>query len=1506
MTAPTSAPASSPRSVPSRDPRDNRAPRAQLWHRHIGYLALAILAYVPVLLSHAGKVAADTKQYLYLDPSRLLERAVSMWDPNIGLGTVTHQNIGYVFPMGPYYWLFDKVGVPDWIAQRIWLGSILFFAGLGMLYLLRTLDVRGVGAPVAALAYMFGPYALDYSARISVILLPFAALPWMLGLTIRALRRDRIGRWREPALFAVVVQIVGGVNATALIFAGVAPVLWILYAVAIDRSVNIRRALAVTWRIGLLTVLTSAWWIAGLSLQAGYGMDILRYTETVKTVARSSMAPEIFRGLGYWFFYGRDKLGPWIESAVSYTQSEWLIVVGYLVPCLALASAAILRWRHRIYFAIVGFVAMAIAVGAHPFDDPSPFGAAMKSFAAESSAGLALRSTGRAVPLLAMSLAVFLACGVTLASDALAARFGGGTGSSARRWLSALAVPLVVGGLVLANFPALRDGTYYGKNLLRGGEVPGYWEAAAEAIDGGDLQTRVLELPGADFASYRWGNLVDPVTPGITDRPYVARELIPWGSPASANLLNALDRRLQEGSLNPESIVPIARLLGAGAVVARNDLQVDRYNLVRPIPMKQLLSPPPVGLSAAQKFGTSLGPKLHYPLVDEIALGMDPTTKDPAPVEIYELADAERIVRAESDNAPLIVAGDGDGLVSAASVGLITTDGIVLYSASNAGDAEALRRSLDDDATLVVTDSNRKQALRWSTVRDNIGYTERADEDPLVEDASDARLDLFGDAGTETQTVMEHIGAKVQAANYGNPVSYTPEDRAAYSLDGDVETAWKVGAFAPVIGEMIRVEFDEPITTDSLNVVQPIVGDRDRYITKARLMFWDGKRSSTVRVALDSSSRTATGQTITFGKRRFDRLEITIDGENVGQRADYKGVSAVGFAEIRVRDRRASADVKTTEVVRMPVDLTDAVGNESHEHRLVYVMERQRVIPVPPRSDPELSLTRAFEVPTTRDFSLAGEARLDAYATDTMLDVDLGFATAAQGGIDVLGSSRLPGAIDQRASQAFDADPATFWSTGFHDPTGKFVDVTTTTPVTFDALSLQVVADGRHSVPTRLEIRAGGEVREVELPTIADGGIANGVVSVRTPKFEPITGDQVRITITGVRQVKTINYFSDGPIVMPVAIAEFGIAGMRRGAPVTGLLPQCLNNLVYLDGKAVPVRIIGSRDVAELRGALSLVQCEGEPPIRLSAGRHVLSTFTGRLSSIDVDRVTLASEAGGVALELGDRGSVPPKARGPEAKSGLPTLQVEAGRTRMTVRASDAKEPFELVLGQSINKGWHARIDGHDLGPARLVNGYANGWHIRPQRGATDFEIELEWTPQRSVRYGLAISGLALLACLALALGSGRLRSRRAVDTLGTASVEAVVTGRAWDDPSFGMESAGEHVQPSRLLSSVVGGVVVGIVVAIFVTPVVGLVLGISTVGAIRWRWLERGLRMLSPIALGLAGAYIVVQQLRFDYPPVFEWPSFFESAHVWGWVGAAALLASSVVEFVRTRSEEG
>ena len=77
---------------------------------------LAVTIYVPLLLTKPGRVGADTKSYLYLDPSRMLARATSMWDPNIGMGTVTHQNIGYLWPIGPWYWMADHIGMADWVA----------------------------------------------------------------------------------------------------------------------------------------------------------------------------------------------------------------------------------------------------------------------------------------------------------------------------------------------------------------------------------------------------------------------------------------------------------------------------------------------------------------------------------------------------------------------------------------------------------------------------------------------------------------------------------------------------------------------------------------------------------------------------------------------------------------------------------------------------------------------------------------------------------------------------------------------------------------------------------------------------------------------------------------------------------------------------------------------------------------------------------------------------------------------------------------------------------------------------------------------------------------------------------------------------------------------------------------------------------------------------------------------------------------------------------------------
>ena len=78
----------------------------------------------------------------------------------------------------------------------------------------------------------------------------------------------------------------------------------------------------------------------------------------------------------------------------------------------------------------------------------------------------------------------------------------------------------------------------------------------------------------------------------MTDRPYVARELVPYGTPPSADLLNAFDNQLQTGTLDPASIAPIARLMSVGDIVLRSDLEVDRYDIARPRPTWQLLTAP--------------------------------------------------------------------------------------------------------------------------------------------------------------------------------------------------------------------------------------------------------------------------------------------------------------------------------------------------------------------------------------------------------------------------------------------------------------------------------------------------------------------------------------------------------------------------------------------------------------------------------------------------------------------------------------------------------------------------------------------------------------------------------------------------------------------------------------------------------------------------------------------------------------------------------------------------
>jgi hypothetical protein len=1417
-------------------------------------LVLAAIAYVPLLLTHRGMVGADTKQYLYLDPGRMLSQARSLWDPSVGMGTVTHQNIGYLLPMGPWYWVFHALRVPTWVAQRLWTGTLLFVAGMGMRSLCRDAgisrrtDYVGAGATVASLAYMLTPYVLEYVARISAILMPWAALPWMVALVMRALRTSS---WKHPALFALVVALCGGVNATSLIFAGIAPVLWFPFAIWVYREVSARSAAATFVRVGFLTVLTNVWWMSGLWVQAGYGLDVLRYTETVQTVAQTGFAIEALRGLGNWYFYGRDALGPWLAPANEYMQQLWHLTVSYLVPIAAFVAGILTRWRMKLYFITLIVIGTALVVGVHPYGHPGPLGAIFKAFANSSSAGLALRSVGRAAPLIALGTAALLGA----LAEAVPARL----------------VPAVAGGLsllVVLNMAPLFTGQFVDDNLQRPETLPAYWPQAAAYMNTLDPGTRVLELPGADFSHYRWGTTLDPVTPGLMSRPFVARELIPYGSPASADLLRALDERLQDGVFEPQELAPIAKLMGVGTIDLRSDLQYERFLTPRPAPTYAQFSPAPPGLTTLKSFGPPVPlTTTQVPLVDEIALESPPTAQDPPAVTVFGVDGAPQLVHAQPAASPTVVAGSGEGLVDMAAAGVLdgsAQQGPVLYAAGL--DTAQFNAAMGQGADLVLTDSNRKEGQRWGTVRYTQGYTEQAGEQPLVADPSDAPLPLFPTAGDDAYTVTQERGvAGVRATQYGNPVSYDPGSRPDLAIDGDTTTAWEAGAFSDPTGARLEIDLQHPVTTDYVNLVQPLTGANERYITAATLTFDGG---SPVKVAMEPTSRTPAGQTISFPTRTFSRLDITVDDINYGKRADYAGGSGVGLSEVRI------PGVSMQEVVRLPTDLLTAAGAASLQHNLTIELTRLRANPQEAYvTDPELNISRAFSLPTARTFSFTGTARVASTAPDAAIDRVLG----RSGGITVTTSNHLTGQIDESGYSAVDGDPSTAWSTDFAPQAGTWIDVRSPHPVTIDHLDMTVVADGRHSVPTDIQLNVDGKPGQVlHLPAITDRSTPGATVTVHVP-VSPVTGSDIRFTLLGERAVQTLNYFSKVGQDLPIAVAELGIPGVSEPLPTGPLSSACRDDLITIDGQPVSARLGGTVQQARALDPLTITPCNGT--VTLGAGDHVVETAVGRDLGINVDRLVFTSAPVGAPT--------PTAGSSAQAAPVLHVAHQSATSATVTTTTAPGQGPFWLVFGQSQDKGWKATVKGHSLGTPVVVNGYANGWLVTPPANGGPLTVVLTFTPQHVVNVALLVSALGILLCLGLALFTG---ARRVV--AGADEAPVLVSP---------MEASAWRPRPSvAVATAVVAGIVGGVVIA----PLAGVGLG-AAAALVLWRPQWRAVLTVGSVAL-LAGSvlYVLQLQVRYRFPTKIEWPEHFDKVALVPWVALGLLLLSAVFEYAGRRRD--
>ena len=824
----------------------------------LGTLLLAFIAYAGTLTASPGRIPADTKLYLYLDPGRLIRDAPFSWDTRQFGGWVPHQAISYLWPSGPWFWVMDRVGVPDWVAQRLWIGTILLVAGLGVRWAARLLGLDRSGALCAALVYMLSPYVLPYISRTSVMLLPWAAVGWLVALVVLVAHH---GRWRDVAWFALVVASVGGVNVTATAMIAPAPLLWMLCAGA-TRTVPWRQIGAALWKLGAASLAVSLWWIVMISTQGRYGAAVLGYSETLEAVSTTATAPEVLRGMGYWLFYVRDQAGPTTSASTPYLQSPALIAAGLTLLLLGVLGLVVVRWSHRMYASLIVLVGVLLAVGVHPIADASPLTSPLAE-ASRSTLALALRSSTRAVALSNFGLA--LGVGALVSAIGLTS------------WRPRVLLAPAVGCLAILNLPALFTGGLVDPLLLHDQDPPAAWIRAAAALDAGSLDHRVLQLPGTESQAFDWGYTVDPPLPGLTDKQLVTRDWLPLGSPAAMDLLYAFDDRFQSGTADPASVAAIARLLGADTIWLSGDADAARFGTATPESVRQVLAAAP-DVGTPEEFGDG-----------EVAL--------------YEIVDPQPIARAAT--TVMLLSGSGDGVVDGAAAGVIDGTEAIIYTADLSRDS--LQSLLDNGAALIVTDSNRDRAHQWRGSQHVWGFTEEGGDLPgvLRRDEQDQRLPVFTSNDPATQTIaLLDGGITARATSYGDPLALLAQYRAAMAVDGDPATAWTVGIHGNPVGERIEVSS----TDGSLSLLQPSGAATGARITQVRVRDLSGSTSGDGQlVALDDRSFVDGGQPVAVPAGVAISVEITA-AAGVAEHPEQ----GVGFAELGVGVH--------PETVRVPFD----------------------------------------------------------------------------------------------------------------------------------------------------------------------------------------------------------------------------------------------------------------------------------------------------------------------------------------------------------------------------------------------------------------------------------------------------------------------------------------------------------------------------------------------------------------------------------------------------------
>src|SRR6266536_1702566 len=324
--------------------------RLRVW---TGAVALAALPFT----QRPGLVVGDTKADLVLDPGRFLARALTAWDPQQAFGQLQHEAYGYLWRMGPFFWLGHALHLPPWAVQRAWWALLLVLAYLGTLRLAGALRI---GTPatrlVAGVGYAACPRMLSVLGSVSVEALPLALLPGVV-LPVHRGADGRLTARRAAALSGIAVACMGGVNAAATLAVLPLPALYLLTRPRLGRA---------GWRLlgwwVLAVVLATAWWVLPLLVLGRYAYPFLDQIENAGITTEVTTATNALRGASHWLAYlvlhGRPRWPGGFVLAVS----PWPVVGTAAVAGAGLAGLLLAGPRRR--WLLLGVLAGTAAIAA--------------------------------------------------------------------------------------------------------------------------------------------------------------------------------------------------------------------------------------------------------------------------------------------------------------------------------------------------------------------------------------------------------------------------------------------------------------------------------------------------------------------------------------------------------------------------------------------------------------------------------------------------------------------------------------------------------------------------------------------------------------------------------------------------------------------------------------------------------------------------------------------------------------------------------------------------------------------------------------------------------------------------------------------------------------------------------------------------------------------------------------------------------------------------------------